>query len=105
MTTIEEQMRKSFFDHFFNGEEVEILEKTPNNKYFRLIEWLAPSFVFVAIICHAFDLYPIGPMIHIVGASLWVYVGFKNRAGPVLLNFVPQIPIWASGLIYWFINR
>jgi hypothetical protein len=32
MTTIEEQMRKSFFDHFFNGEEVEILEKTPKNK-------------------------------------------------------------------------
>jgi len=73
--------------------------------YFRLIEWLAPSFVFVAIICHAFDLYPIGPMIHIVGASLWVYVGVKKKAGPVLLNFVPQIPIWASGLIYWFINR
>jgi hypothetical protein len=32
MTTIEQQMRKAFFDHFFNGEEVEILEKTPKNK-------------------------------------------------------------------------
>jgi hypothetical protein len=27
---------------------------------FRFIEWLAPSLVFVAVICHAFDLYPIG---------------------------------------------
>jgi hypothetical protein len=32
MTTVEQQMRKAFFDHFFNGEEVEILEKTPKNK-------------------------------------------------------------------------
>jgi hypothetical protein len=38
MTTIEEQMRKSFFDHFFNGEEVEILEKTPNNKIISTIK-------------------------------------------------------------------
>jgi hypothetical protein len=81
------------------------LKSALDNKLFKTIEWLAPSFVFVAIVCHAFDLYPIGPMIHIVGASLWVYVGVKKKAGPVLLNFIPQIPIWALGLIYWFVGR
>ena len=73
-----------------------------SEKFFKFIEWLAPSFVFVAIICHAFDLYPIGPMFHLVGASLWVYVGLKKKAGPILLNFVPQIPVWISGLVYWW---
>lgn len=109
MTTIEEQMRKGFFDHFFNGEEVEILEKSPKkeNRYFRVIEWTAPSLIFLAIICHAFDglMYPLGPSLHVTGASLWVYVGIKKKAGPILLNFVPQIPIWASGIIFWFIGR
>jgi hypothetical protein len=71
---------------------------------FKLIEWTAPSLVFIAIICHAFDLYPIGPAIHLVGASLWVYVGIKKKAGPILLNFVPQIPVWLSGLVYWLVN-
>jgi hypothetical protein len=56
----------------------------------------------VAIICHAFDLYPIGPMFHLAGASLWTYVGIKTKQGPILLNFVPQIPIWISGLVYYF---
>ena len=74
-----------------------------NNKIFNVIRWLAPSFVFVAIVCHAFDLYPIGPMFHLVGASLWVYVGLKTKQGPVLLNFIPQIPIWLAGLVYYFI--
>jgi hypothetical protein len=75
-----------------------------NNKMFRFIEWLAPSLVFVAVICHAFDLYPIGPMFHLAGASLWVYVGIKKKAGPVLLNFVPQIPIWSSGILWWLLK-
>lgn len=91
---------------FFNGAEIPISQNTAKKSLrFKIIEWTAPTFVFVAIVCHAFDLYPIGPIIHIVGASLWVYVGIKNRAGPILLNFVPQIPIWASGLIYYFVNR
>ena len=76
---------------------------SPNkSRYFRLIEWVAPCLIFAAIICHSFDgfMYPLAPLLHLTGACLWVYVGLKNKAGPVLLNFVPQIPIWASGLIY-----
>lgn len=73
-----------------------------NNKIFNIIRWLAPSFVFVAIVFHAFDLYPIGPMFHLIGASLWVYVGAKTKQGPVLLNFIPQIPVWLTGLLYYF---
>jgi hypothetical protein len=40
MRTIEEQMRKNFFDHFFNGEEVQILEKThkKENRFFKSIK-------------------------------------------------------------------
>lgn len=76
-----------------------------NNKIFKILEWLAPSFVFIAIWFHAFDIYPLGPIFHLAGACIWVYVGIKKKAGPILLNFVPQIPVWVSGLIFWFINK
>ena len=79
---------------------------TIGQKLFKFIEWLAPSFVFAAIICHAFDgyMYPLGPILHVTGASLWVYVGIKKRSGPILLNFVPQIPVWISGIMFWWIG-
>jgi hypothetical protein len=107
MTTVSENMERSFRDHFLGGETITPIESKTKNKYFKVIEWTAPSFIFVAIICHSFDgfMYPLGPLLHLTGASLWVYVGVKNKAGPILLNFVPQIPIWASGLIYWFVGR
>jgi len=66
------------------------------------LQWIAATFVFFAVWCHAFDLYPIGPMLHLVGAILWVYTGIKNKQGPILLNFVPQIFIWSSGLLWYF---
>jgi len=75
-----------------------------NQIKFKIIEWTAPSFVFIAIVLHAFDIYPFGPMFHLVGACLWVYVGIKKKAGPILLNFLPQIPIWISGLLWYFFS-
>jgi hypothetical protein len=71
---------------------------------FKVVQWLAPSFVFVAIFFHAFDIYPLGPMFHLVGACLWSYVGFRKKQGPILLNFLPQIPVWTSGLVYWLVR-
>lgn len=78
-------------------------EKNQYSKIFNIIRWLAPSLVFIAIWCHAFDLYPLGPMFHLVGASLWVYVGIKTKDGPIMLNFIPQIPVWTAGLLWWFL--
>ena len=69
------------------------------------LEWVAASFVFCAVICHAFHVYPLGPMLHLTGASIWVYTGIKKKNGPVLLNFSPQIPIWISGLAVYFLSR
>lgn len=66
------------------------------------IRWVAASLVFVAVWCHAFDLYPSGPIFHLAGATLWVYTGIKTKEGPILLNFAPQIFIWSSGLIWYF---
>lgn len=66
------------------------------------IRWVAASLVFVAIVLHAFDVYPAGPMVHLVGATIWTYTGIKTKEGPIILNFLPQIPIWASGLIWYF---
>ena len=76
-----------------------------DSQLFNIIRWLAPSFVFVAIWFHAFDIYPLGPIFHLAGAILWVYVGVKTKQGPVLLNFIPQIPIWSLGLIYYILDR
>ena len=75
-----------------------------NTGLFNIIRWLAPSLVFIAICLHAFDIYPLGPIFHLAGAALWVYVGIKTRQGPVLLNFIPQIPIWSLGLIYYILG-
>lgn len=75
-----------------------------DSRTFKVIQWMAPSFVFVAICFHAFDVYPAGPAFHLTGAILWTYVGIRKKEGPILLNFVPQIPVWTSGLIYWMVR-
>jgi hypothetical protein len=82
-----------------------MIEKEQYSKSFNIIRWLAPSLVFIAIWFHAFDVYPIGPIFHLSGAILWVYVGIKTKEGPILLNFVPQIPVWTLGLVYYFLGR
>ena len=82
------------------------LKPTPEDSLaFTILQWTAPSLVFIAIVLHAFDLYPAGPIFHLAGASLWVVVGIRKKAGPVLLNFVPQIPVWTLGLLWYFLGK
>lgn len=71
-------------------------------KHNQKLRWTAATFVFFAVWCHAFDLYPTGPILHLIGATLWVLAALPKREGPILLNFTPQIIIWSSGLIWYF---
>jgi hypothetical protein len=67
------------------------------------LQWTAATLILTAVCCHAFNLYPIGPAIHLAGATLWVITALPNKEGPILLNFAPQTIIWAAGLLWHYL--
>ena len=69
-----------------------------------VIKYVAATVILLAIGLHAFDMYPYNVFVHIAGAILWTYVGFKWKEGSILLNFVPQIFILGAGLVYYFMG-
>lgn len=68
------------------------------------LKYLAATVILTAICLHSFDVYPLGVMVHFTGAILWTIVGIKWKEGSILLNFVPQIFILGSGLVFYFLK-
>jgi len=68
------------------------------------LKYTAATVILTAICLHSFDIYPLGVIVHFIGAILWTIVGIKWREGSILLNFVPQIFILGSGLIFYLIK-
>jgi hypothetical protein len=64
-----------------------------------MLRYVAASTILVAITLHAFDMYPYGVYVHILGAMLWSYMAVKTKDHAVFLNFFPQIFILGAGII------
>jgi hypothetical protein len=54
------------------------------------------------MVLHVFGVTPWNSIVQMIGASGWVYVGFKWKEKALMMNFLPQFAIIIPSLIYMY---
>lgn len=69
--------------------------------YTRYIKWLSAFTILVAMVMHVIGFTPWNSIVQLIGASGWVYVGYKWKENAIITNFLPQFFIIIPALIYY----
>jgi len=64
------------------------------------IKWLSAITILIAMVFHVLGITPWNSYLQLLGASGWVYVGYKWNEKAIIMNFLPQFFIIIPGLIY-----
>jgi hypothetical protein len=56
------------------------------------------------MVLHVLGITPWNSLVQMVGASGWIYVGYRWKERALLLNFIPQFFIIIPGLIYLYLK-
>jgi hypothetical protein len=54
------------------------------------------------MVLHVFGITPWNSFVQMIGATGWIYVGYRWRERALMLNFLPQFFIIIPGLIYMY---
>jgi len=65
-----------------------------------IIKWLSAITILIAMVFHVLGITPWNSYLQLLGASGWVYVGYKWNEKAIIMNFLPQFFIIIPGLIY-----
>jgi hypothetical protein len=65
-----------------------------------IIKWVSAIVILSAMILHVLGITPWNSYLQLIGASGWVYVGYKWNEKAIIMNFLPQFFIIIPGLIY-----
>jgi hypothetical protein len=65
----------------------------------KVLRWVGAIIMTIAVTLHTLNVYPANVYVQIIGAFLWMYLGYKEKDWPLVANFVPQIFIMIVGLI------
>jgi hypothetical protein len=65
-----------------------------------IIKWMSAIVILSAMILHVLGITPWNSYLQLIGASGWVYVGYKWNEKAIIMNFLPQFFIIIPGLIY-----
>jgi hypothetical protein len=57
------------------------------------------------MVLHVLGITPWNSLLQMVGATGWIYVGYKWKEKALLLNFIPQFFIIIPGLIYMYLHK
>jgi hypothetical protein len=69
------------------------------------IKWASAFTILCAMILHVFGITPWNSIVQMIGASGWVYVGFKWKEKALITNFLPQFAIIIPALCYMFLTK
>jgi len=69
-----------------------------------IIKWLSAITILIAMVFHVLGITPWNSYLQLLGASGWVYVGYKWNEKAIIMNFLPQFFIIIPGLIYLWQN-
>jgi len=58
---------------------------------------LASTFILTGVLCTNLNLYPFNIYLQSIGVILWTVVGFDVGDKLILVNFIPQIPLFLLG--------
>ena len=65
------------------------------------IKWASAATILVAMVMHVTGFTPWNSIVQLIGATGWVYVGYKWNEKAIILNFLPQFFIIIPALIYF----
>jgi hypothetical protein len=65
-------------------------------------KYLSACTLLTAMVFHVLGITPWNSILQMIGASGWIYVGFRWKERALLLNFIPQFFIIIPGLIYLY---
>jgi hypothetical protein len=74
-----------------------------NNRVIVCIKYASAVVILIAMVLHVAGVTPWNSILQMIGASGWIYVGFKWNERAIILNFLPQFAIIVPMLIwmYW----
>ena len=65
-----------------------------------LVKWFSAMVILIAMVFHVLGITPWNSYLQMIGATGWVYVGYKWNEKAIIMNFLPQFFIIIPGLIY-----
>ena len=66
------------------------------------IKYASALTILCAMVLHTLGITPWNSILQMIGASGWIYVGYKWKEKSLILNFLPQFFIIIPGLIYLY---
>ena len=65
-----------------------------NKNYLRLMGSL---FILSGVLCTNLNIYPYNIYLQSIGVIIWTYIGIVTSDRTLLINFIPQIPLFLIG--------
>ena len=66
------------------------------------IKYASAIIILSAMVLHVQGITPWNSILQMIGASGWIYVGWRWRERALMLNFIPQFFIIIPGLLYMY---
>ena len=66
------------------------------------IKYAGAATILCAMVLHVVGITHWNSIVQMIGATGWIYVGYRWRERALMLNFVPQFFIIIPGLIYMY---
>ena len=67
-----------------------------------IFKWFSSSCILTGVLCTNLNIYPLNIYFQSIGAITWVMISIKIHDKSMLLNFAPQIPLFAIGYYVLF---
>ena len=62
-----------------------------------ILKWLSSISVLIGVLCTNLNIYPYNIYFQSLGAISWVIISLYVKDRSLLLNFLPQLPLFAIG--------
>ena len=67
-----------------------------------VIKYTSAVIILIAMVLHVAGITPWNSLLQMVGASGWVYVGYRWNEKAIILNFLPQFAIIIPMLLWMY---
>ena len=67
-----------------------------------VIKYTSAVFILAAMVLHVAGITPWNSILQMIGASGWIYVGYRWNEKDLILNFLPQFAIIIPMLIWMY---
>ena len=68
------------------------------------IKYASAITILCAMVLHVQGITPWNSILQMIGATGWIYVGFRWNERALILNFLPQFAIIIPGLLYMYLK-